>query len=176
MPDVLTPQQLAEEGKSAFQKGQFESAANSFAAAAEGFSVAGNPLDSTEMKNNQSVALLKAGNAQGAFDTVSGTEWVFQAAGDIRRQGLAAGNEASALEALGRLDEAAQKYRHSADLLSEAGEDQMRAHVLESLSALQIRQGKAMDAVYSMQSGVVGVKKPSLKQSLTKTLLKFRLW
>jgi len=176
MPDVLTPQQLDEEGKSAFQKGQYESAANSFAAAAEGFFAAGKPLDSAEMKNNQSVALLKAGNAQGAFDAVAGTESVFQAAGDIRRQGFAAGNEASALDALGRLDEAATKYQHSADLLNKAGEDQMRAHVLESLSALQIKQGKTMDAVYTMQSGAAGVKKPTFKQRLTKSLLKFRLW
>ncbi len=109
MPDVLTPQQLAEEGTGAFQKGQFESAANSFALAAEGYNSAGKPLDAAEMKNNQSVALLKGRNAQGAFDAVSGTESVFQTAGDIRRQGFAAGNEASALEALGRLDEAAQK-------------------------------------------------------------------
>jgi hypothetical protein len=47
---------------------------------------------------------------------------------------------------------------------------------MQSLSALQLRQGKAVDAVYSMQSGAAGVKKPSLKQRLTKTLLKFRLW
>jgi tetratricopeptide (TPR) repeat protein len=176
MPDVLTPQQLAEEGKSAFQKGQYETAANSFAAAAEGFTAAGKPLDSAEMKNNQSVALLKTGNDQGAFDAVVDTESVFQAAGDLRRQGFAAGNEASALEALGRLDEAARKYQRSADLLDEAGEDQMRAHVLESLSALQIKQGKAMDAVLTMQSGVAGVKKPTLKQRITKSLMKFRLW
>jgi tetratricopeptide (TPR) repeat protein len=176
MPDVLTPHQLAEEGKTAFQKGQYETAANSFAAAAEGFSAAGKPLDSAEMKNNQSVALLKAGNSKGAFDTVTGTESVFQAAGDIRRQGFAAGNEASALEALGRLDEAAKKYQHSADLLEKAGEDQMRAHVLQSLSALQLKQGKAVDAVYSMQSGAAGVKKPTLKQRITKTLLKSRIW
>jgi tetratricopeptide (TPR) repeat protein len=176
MPDVLTPQQLADEGKSAFQKGQYESAANSFTAAAEGFSAAGKPLDSTEMKNNQSVALLKAGNAQGAFEAVTGTEAVFQAAGDTRRQGFAAGNEASALEALGRLDEAARKYQHSADLLNEVGEDQMRAHVLESLSALQIKQGKTMDAVYTMQSGAAGVKNPTLKQRISKSLLNFRLW
>jgi tetratricopeptide (TPR) repeat protein len=176
MPDVLTPQQLAEEGTGAFQKGQFESAANSFALAAEGYNSAGKPLDAAEMKNNQSVALLKGRNAQGAFDAVSGTESVFQTAGDIRRQGFAAGNEASALEALGRLDEAAQKYQHSADLLEEAGEDQMRARVLESLSALQIRQGNSLDAVLSMQSGIVGVKKPTLKQKIAKSLIKFRLW
>jgi len=176
MPDVLTPQQLAEEGTKAFQKNQFEAAANSFAAAAEGFTAAGKPLDAAEMKNNRSVALLKAGDAQGAFDAVVGTEAVFQAAGDVRRQGLAAGNEASALEALGKLNEAAQKYQRSADLLEDAGEDQMRAHVLQSLSALQLRRGKSVDAVLSMQSGIVGVKNPSLKQKIAKSLIKFRLW
>lgn len=128
------------------------------------------------MKNNQSVALLKAGDAQGAFDSASGTESIFQAAGDIRRQGFAVGNEASALEALGRLDDAAHKYQQSADLLEKAGEDQMRAMVLQSLSALQLKQGKAFDAAMTMQSGVTGVKQPTLKQRIAKTLIKFRIW
>lgn len=176
MPDILTPQQLSEEGKQAFQKGQHDSAANSFAAAAEGYAAAGKHVDSAEMKNNQSVALLKAGDTQGALDSVAGTESIFQAAGDIRRQGFAVGNEASALEALGRLDEAAQKYQQSADLLEQAGEDQMRAMVMESLSALQLKQGKAIDAAITMQSGVIGVKKPTLKQRIAKTLIKFRIW
>jgi tetratricopeptide (TPR) repeat protein len=176
MPDILTPQQLSEEGTMAFQKGQYDAAANSFAAAAEGYAAAGKPIDSAEMKNNQSVALLKAGNARGAFDAADGTESIFQAAGDIRRQGFAVGNEASALEALGRLAEAAQKYQLSADLLEKAGEDQMRAIVMESLSALQLRQGKTIDAAISMQAGISGVKKPTLKQRIAKTLIKFRIW
>ena len=176
MPEILTPQQLAEEGSKAFQKRQYENAAHSFAAAAEGYSAAGKSLDSAEMKNNQSVALLKTGNAQGAYDAVAGTDSIFQAAGDLRRQGFAVGNEASALEALNRLDEAAQKYQRSADLLEEAGEDQMRATVLQSLSLLQLRQGKTIDAAYSMQTGAAGVKKPTFKQRLTKALIRFRPW
>jgi tetratricopeptide (TPR) repeat protein len=176
MQDILTPQQLSEEGTRAYQKGQYETAANSFAAAAEGYLAAGKPLDAAEMKNNQSVSLLKAGKAQGAFDSAAGTESIFQAAGDIRRQGLAAGNEASALDALGRLDEAAKKYQQSADLLDEAGEDQMRASVLQSLSTLQLRQGKTIDAAFTMQSGVAGVKNPTLKQRISKALIRFRLW
>jgi tetratricopeptide (TPR) repeat protein len=176
MPDILTPQQLSEEGAQAFQKGRYDAAAQAFAAAAEGYSAAGKALDSAEMKNNQSVALLKAGDARGALDAAAGTESIFQAAGDIRRQGFAAGNEAAALEALGRLDEAAKKYQQSADLLEEAGEDQMRAAVMESLSVLQLKQGKALDAAISMQSGVSGVKKPTLKQRIAKTLIRFRLW
>ncbi len=176
MPDILTPLQLSEEGTQAFQKGQYDSAAKSFSAAAEGYAAAGKPIDSAEMKNNQSVALLKAGDAQGALDAGAGTESIFRAAGDIRRQGFAVGNDASALEALGRLDEAAQKYQQSAELLEKAGEDQMRAMVMESLSALQLKQGNAIDAAISMQSGMVGVKKPTLKQRIVKTLIKFRIW
>ena len=128
------------------------------------------------MKNNQSVSLIKAGDAKGAYDAVADTESIFKEAGDIRRQGFAAGNEGSALEALGRLDEAASKYQLSADLLQQAGEDEMRAIVMQSLATLQVKQGKALDAAYTMQSGVSGVKKPTLKQRITKSLIKFRLW
>jgi tetratricopeptide (TPR) repeat protein len=176
MPDILLPAQLSEEGGQAFRKGQYDAAAHSFAAAAEGYAAAGQSIDSAEMKNNQSVALLKAGDARGAFDAVVGTESIFQTAGDLRRQGFAVGNEASALEALGGVDEAAQKYQRSADLLEQAGEDQMRAAVLASLSALQLKRGKHTDAVIAMQSGMTGVKRPTLKQRIAKTLIKFRIW
>jgi hypothetical protein len=52
----------------------------------------------------------------------------------------------------------------------------MRAIVLQSLSALQLRQGKTIDAAISMQAGISGIKKPTLKQRIAKTLIKFRIW
>jgi tetratricopeptide (TPR) repeat protein len=174
MNDVLTPHELAEQGKAEYQSGNFESAAQLFAAAAEGFAASGNKLDAAEMRNNQSVALLQNKDAKGAYEAVKGTADIFADAGDIRRKGFALGNEGSALEALGNWKEAAQKYRESADTLEEAGEEQMRAQVLQSLSALQVKHAQAIDAVITMQDGLAGVKQPTLKQKILKQLVRFR--
>jgi tetratricopeptide (TPR) repeat protein len=174
MNDILTPQQLADQGKTEYQNGNFASAAQLFAAAAEGFSIIDNKLDAAEMRNNQSVALLQNNDAKDAYDAVKGTVEIFSDAGDIRRKGFALGNEGAALEALGEWSDAAQKYRESADALEEAGEEQMRSQVLQSLSALQVKHGQAIDAVITMQDGLSGVKKPTLKQKVIKKLVRFR--
>ncbi|MDP2976123.1 MAG: tetratricopeptide repeat protein, partial [Anaerolineales bacterium] len=109
-------------------------------------------------------------------EAVTGTEAVFAAAGDNRRQGMALANQAAALEALQRRDEALAGYQTSAEILEKAGEADLRAEVLRSLARLQARGGKMTEAVISMQSGLMGVEKPTLKQRILKKLLFLRLW
>lgn len=176
MPDVLTPQQLSEQGKQAYQNSEFEAAAQLFVRAAEGFTLSNAILDAAEMKNNASVAWLQAGYSKEALDVVVGTAQLFAEAHDFRRQGLALGNEGAALEALNRFDEAAEKYQQSADVLQQAGEGQLRSSVMKSLSALELKRGKPYDAVYAMQSGISGIEKPSIGQRILKKLLRLKPW
>lgn len=169
---LQTPQQLTKSGKAAYQAGDYSDAAELFEAAAKGFAAQEEHLLAAEMSNNQSVALLQAGEAQAALDAVSGTADVFSAAADIRRQAMAVGNAAAALDALGQLDQAEQAYQLSAELLAEIGADKLRANVMQSLSQLQLRTGRQLEALASMQSGVENIKRPSLPQRLLKKLLK----
>jgi Tetratricopeptide repeat len=103
---------------------------------------------------------------------VNGTPELFLQAGDLRRQALALGNKAAVLQTLGRLEEAEANYLESADLLEQLGEDQLRATVLKTVSEIQLRSGRPLDAVTSMQSGLAGVKKPRPQQRLIRKLLK----
>ena len=169
--DTLTPEQLAREGTEAYKKGDFLAAAQAFQAAAESYAAGGDHLNAAEMKNNCSVAYLQAGEAEAALRAVEGTVEVFAAAGDLRRQGLAAGNLGAALEELDRFEEAAQAYQQSAEALEKAGEDALRAHVMQSLSSVQLRTGKHLQAVANMQSGLEGVKRPTPQQRMLKRLL-----
>ena len=171
MSETTSPARLADEAKTAYQRGDYLAAAQSFEAARQGYLVAGDELNAAEMGNNLSVACLQAGEAQKALDAVEGTAQTFAAAGDLRRQGMAVGNQGSALEALNRPEEAAEAYRQSAELLQQAGEDKLRANVMQSLSALQFRTGKQLQALATMQSGLEGVQKPSPRQKLLKRLL-----
>ncbi len=157
-----------------YQEGDFVNAARLFGEAASFFQVQGNELDAAEMKNNQSVALLQAGDAQGSFDAASGTAQIFFANQDFRRQGMALGNEASALAAMGKLDDAIQTYLLSADALKNAGEDQLSATVMQAVAGIQMRKGKVMDALLSMRLGLASVKEPTLKQKILLGMLKFR--
>ncbi|NCP86373.1 MAG: hypothetical protein CO094_00505 [Anaerolineae bacterium CG_4_9_14_3_um_filter_57_17] len=161
---------LADNAAQAYQTGDFERAATLYTQAAAG--VQG--VEAAELKNNASVSWLQAGNAQAAYDAVQDTAEVFAAAADIRRQALALGNEAAALDALTRHHEATAHYQSCADLLESIGEDQLHASVMQSLAGLLMRRGKLFDALIAMNSGLRGVKSPTLKQKILRTLLKIR--
>lgn len=166
---------LVANAKRVYQDGDYISAARLFGEAASVFQAHGNALDAAELKNNQSVALLQSGDAQGSFDAAYGTSMVFFASADFRRQGMAFANEASALIELGRVAEGSQSYKLAADALEKAGEDQMRASVMQALAIVQLRKGKALEALLSMQLGLAGVKKPTLKQKVLRNLLRLRV-
>ena len=166
------PEQLVNEAKDSYRRGDYSSAARAFTAASESYLTAGEALKAAEIANNASVAYLKAGETQASLQAVDGTPQIFAEAGDLRRQGMALGNQAAALEACGRLNEAADLYQQSADTLKQAGEDQLRANVMQSLSALQLRTGRQLEALASMSAGLEDLKHPNPKQSLLKRLLR----
>lgn len=172
MNEAISPQKLAEEGKKAYQRSDFFAAAHAFEAAGQGFSATGDALSAAEMANNCSVAFLQAGDAPAALLAVEGTPSIFAAAGDTRRQGMALGNWAAALEALNRLDEAADAYCQSAEVLREAKEDAAYVQVMQALSALQLRMGRQIEALATMQAGLENAQRPTSKQRLIKQMLR----
>jgi tetratricopeptide (TPR) repeat protein len=171
MNEVLDAAQLAKEARQAYQRGDYEGAARSFQAAAQGYKTCQDALNAAEMANNASVAYLQAGDAPAAFQAVEGTPEIFAAEGDVRRQAMALGNLGAALEALKRFEDAEQAYQQSADLLKQVGDDQLRLNVMQSLSSLQMRTGRQLQALSSMQAGLEDVDRPSPRQRILKKLL-----
>jgi tetratricopeptide (TPR) repeat protein len=171
MAEILNAQQLAKEGQQAFQRGDYEKAARSFQAAYQSYVTSQDSLNAAEMANNASVAYLKAGDCPAALQLVEGTAEIFARAGDIRRQAMALGNLGAALEGIHRFQEAEDAYQQSADLLKQVGEDKLRLNVMQSLSNLQLRSGKHLQALSSMQAGLEDVNRPSPKQRFLKKLL-----
>ncbi len=172
MNESLSPQKLADEGQAAYKRGDYEASATAFQASIQAYTAANDPLAAAEMANNCCVALLQADQAEAALKVVEGTDQIFAEANDLRRQGMALGNRATALEVLERFDEAVEAYQQSAALLQQAGEDQLRASAMQSLSMLQFRMGRQLQALASMQNGLEGVKKPSPRQKFLQKLVK----
>lgn len=163
---------LLKESSSAFKNEQYETAARLYEEAAEIQKEAGDETEAAESANNASVAYLKVGLSSEAMQAALGTDEVFAQANDIRRQGIAIGNIASAHEALGNLDAALEGYRRSADLLKETGDREYLSFVLQNLSTLQLRTGHQLEALASMQGSLEYRKKLSLRDRLLKKLLK----
>jgi tetratricopeptide (TPR) repeat protein len=171
MNEAITPKKLANEGKDAYRKGDFLAAAQSYEAAALSYTASDDDLAAAEMLNNSCVAYLQAGNAQAAMRVVDETAATFARARDLGRQGMALGNLGAALEALNRPDEALDVYWQSSELLKQAGEFELRANVMQSISSLQLRTGKQLQALATMQAGLDGITHPNPKQRILKKLL-----
>ena len=168
----LTPAQIAENGKTQYQREDYAQAAELFGLAAVGFTTAGESLNAAEMANNRSVALLRHGNAEAALEAVGETDRVFAGAGDTKRQAMALGNRAAALAGLGRAADAEEAYWESARLLGEIGERDLRASVLQAISKLQLKEGRYTEALASMDSGLEGVQRLSFSKRLVRRLIK----
>jgi tetratricopeptide (TPR) repeat protein len=169
--EITNTEQLATEGQVAYDRADYLSAAQLFKAAADGYNFSEQPLLAAEMANNCSVAYLKSGNPEMALEVVIGTEQLFADKDDKLRQAMALGNQAAALEALNRLDHALTAYQQSAELLASLGESELRAYVMQAMSAIQLRRGQYLDAYATMGMGVMGIDKPNLSQKILKSLM-----
>jgi tetratricopeptide (TPR) repeat protein len=177
MAEVLDPKQMVTEAQAAYEQGDFIKAAQLFRFVQEGYESVGDQLNAAEMANNQSVALLRAGEAEVALEVLAGKGEVFAEAGDIRRQAMTLGNRAAAQEALKKWEDARINYRQASDLFVQIGEGENYTATMQALSALELRTQHPMDAMVTMQAALNKSPRPDLKQRLLKKLLKipFRL-
>jgi tetratricopeptide (TPR) repeat protein len=171
-----SPARLAEEAKHAYERGQFDQAAALFRRAAQGYTLSRADLEAAETKNNLSVTLLQAGKPREALEAALGTDQVFAGASDLKRQAMALGNQAAALEALNRMDEALETYERSAALFEQAGEGDMRAMVKKSMAAIRLKRGELIESALNMVGSAEAKSKPSLLDRILKFLLRFRPW
>lgn len=168
----MNPQDLLEKAKKAYGKKEYFQAAQLYAAIADSISETDNALQKAEMRNNSSVAWLLANEAENALAAALDTDLVFAEAGDLRRQAIALGNQAAAHDVLGELTLAIEKYQEASGLLKEINDDDLRAYVLQNLSALQLRTGDQFQSIATMHTALESKKKLSLKEKFLKKLLR----
>lgn len=162
---------LANEGKSLYQAKKYLPAAESFAQAAEIYDAEGDILLGAEMRNNLCVSLLLAKRPQQALDVVQGTSELFIEAGQMVPAGMALANEATARKELRETDPAIDLFLRAADIFKSAGEDQLYLETMQSVSGIKMKSRNLSGALFSMQKGLEGIEKPTLRQRLLKNLL-----
>jgi tetratricopeptide (TPR) repeat protein len=171
--ETSSPWQLENQAIAAFREGRLEDAIDGFAAARQSFLAKGNLEKEAEMASNLSVALLQADQPQKALEAIKDVPTVFIDLGDMDRAALAYGNLGSALEACGDHDLAEVAYRHAMDLFANLGDTEQHNYTLQALSRLQLRRGKPLEAVSTMQIGLDDQKNPNLLNRLLRRLLRF---
>ncbi|MBE0682833.1 MAG: hypothetical protein IH589_13060 [Anaerolineales bacterium] len=170
---TFEPNQLEAQGKQAFVNKKFGEAAELFRQAAEGYTLGRAGLMAAEMKNNMSVALLQAGRPQESLDAALGTDKIFEESGDIKRQAMALGNIAAALEGLNRTDDAIENYERSAELFRQADEGDLRAMVMKSAAALKLKSGRITESAFKMMGSLEAKKTPGFFERILRFFLRF---
>jgi len=171
MTENKTP--LFEEGaKDLYRAGKFQRAAEGFSQAAAFYLDKGEKLLAAEMRNNQSVALLKSKKPRLALEAVQGTDQVFLEAGDLLKQGMALANQATALQEMGEKQKAIDDFNRAAEIFKISGEKEMYLQTKQSLSALKMKTRNVIGALISMQEGLDELEKPNLRQKLLRSLLR----
>jgi tetratricopeptide (TPR) repeat protein len=173
--ESLDPITLAEDGKKEYAKNNFKAAAGFFAQAAQAYASIQDELNAAEMKNNESVALLQAGNTKGALQATDGTEAVFQKSGDLKRQGIAVSNRAAALEGLKKWQEALAEYDRAAALFEQAGEGDMHSIVRKAAANINLKRGQIVNSQMDVYDSLRLVEKPTLTQRILKFLIRLGL-
>lgn len=167
-----TPAALAEQGKKEYEKGNYPSAANVFLQAAQAYESANDILNSAEMKNNRSVALLQAGKAREALQATEGTEEIFAKANDLKRQGIAISNRAAALEGLKKWGEALAEYERAASIFEQAGAGDMHSVVRKASANVHIKRGHLHNTQMDIYDSLRLVEKPTFTQRMMKFLMR----
>ncbi len=170
-----SPSELEKEASEEYEAGRLETAIHLYRAAHEGFLAEEDGLKAAEMANNLCVVLLQAGRPQEALEMVRGSPEFFQASGEEDRAAQSYGNLGAALEACGEDEAAMSAYSKAAELLRGLGDQENYAYTMQALSRLQLRRGKPIEAVYSMQSGLADAPRLSLKERALRWLLNLPL-
>jgi tetratricopeptide (TPR) repeat protein len=151
---VPTPESLAQRALQDFRQGRFADAALGFEAARTSFEQAGDVANAAEAANNLCVALLQARRPAEALRAVEGTPEAFDGLGDPRRAAQAVGNLASALEATGDLSAAERAYQQALQRFADLNDREAQATILSSVSQLQLKRGRPLEALTTMQAGL----------------------
>lgn len=164
-------EQFSKDGFKNFDSNQFRASADCFQQCVTVMDEAGLTLDAAEMRNNLGVALVRVGDFEAAVEAIHGTDKLFADAGDIKKQGMALANQASAYEGLKSFEEAIQAYEQAIECFKASGEKKLLSVTLKNLSDLQLKTGKQYQAIASLQSAYQENPENNLKNNFFKRSL-----
>jgi tetratricopeptide (TPR) repeat protein len=162
---------IAQEALQAYEQGALDQAIDLFEQSQLAYTAAGQPLKAAEMANNLSVTLVQVGRHQAAIEALEGTLDIFHEHGDLTKAAQSLGNEAAAYEGLGDWEKAESLYQQAAERFAQIDDQESQHYTLQALSRVRLRQGRAMEAVSTMQGALETSVKPSWRTRVARKIL-----
>jgi tetratricopeptide (TPR) repeat protein len=163
---------IAQEALQAYEHEEYELAIDLFKQAQAAYSTAGDPVKAAEMANNLSVTFSQVDRYTAALEVLSGTFDVFLQHGDMMKAAQSLGNEAAAYEGMGDWGKAEALYEKAADRFSQLGQQESQHYTLQALSRVRLRQGRAIEAVSTMQGALETGPKSNWRTRLVSKILR----
>jgi len=161
-----SPAEMEKQAVQAYKRKDFPTALEAYSKARAAYQALDNTFKAAEMANNLCVIHLQLKQPELALQAVQGTPQIFQQHNDQKHEAFAHGNLGAALQACGRLDEAEEAYKRAIQMFIELGEDDALEQTSQSLSEMLLKQGRSMEAMFSMKTGLENKKKRSLKDRI----------
>lgn len=170
--ETSSPNELERLALNAFRESRLDEAIQAFTIARQAFLAEGNEVKAAEMASSLSVVLLKAERPEEALEAARGTPEIFIQSGEETLAAQALGNLGSTLEACGDLAGAEEAYRQAAELFVSLGDTEHHRYTMQSLSHLQLRLGRPLEALGTMQHSLDAQPRPGVRDRLLRYLLK----
>jgi tetratricopeptide (TPR) repeat protein len=165
-----SPHQLHQEGINLFRRGNIDDAQKKLAQALE--HVGEDTRKAAEIHNDLGVIYKQLEDYPAAHHALDEALSLFEKLDDKKGQAQTFGNRAAVLEAEGRLEEAVDLYKQSANLLEELGESEMAMYAWQAVSKLRTKQGQYIAAIGAYEEGVSNMPKRSFKRKVLEQILK----
>jgi tetratricopeptide (TPR) repeat protein len=163
--------EIAKEALQAYEQGTFDLAIDLFEQAKSAYLTAGDPVKAAEMANNLSVTYGKIDRYVAAIEVLQGTFNVFVQHNDMMKAAQSLGNEAAAYEGLQEWEKAEALYEQAADRFTQLGHQESQHYTLQALSRVRLRQGRAMEAVSTMQGALETGAKSNWRNRIVRKIL-----
>jgi tetratricopeptide (TPR) repeat protein len=174
MNEVMSAQDLKEEGLRLFQEGLYLEAAERFEQAREMFIAEEDEVEAAEVLNNLGIVHRMQRDGDKAIAALEEARAAFTRLGDRNREAQVLGNLGGLYASQGQRKKAKDCLHEAASLFADLGDEQRHGETLLALGVQHWKSGDRQDGLATYQAGLETLKKPSVGQKALRSLLNLR--
>jgi len=174
MGEVMSAQDLKEEGLQLFQEGLYLEAAERFEEARGMFDAEGDMVEAAEMLNNLGITYRMRHEWDKAISALEQAQSAFAELDDRSREAQVLGNLGGLYASQGQREKAKASLREAADIFADLGDAQRHGETLLALGVQQWKAGNRKDGLATYQAGLETLERPSAGQKALRGLLNLR--
>jgi tetratricopeptide (TPR) repeat protein len=174
MEEVMTAQDVKEEGLRLFQEGLYPEAADRFEEAREMFIAGADEVEAAEMANNLGVVHRMQHDWEKALAALEEAQAAFTRLRDRNREAQVLGNLGGLYAGQGEREMAKECLQEAASLFADLGDEQRHGETLLALGVQHWKSGDHQEGLMTYQVGLETLEEPSVDQKALRGLLNLR--